>query len=224
VFDPLLTLLAAKAKSVGLVAGTAMVTTALVGGGAVAMTAVNSSNELTDETAVVETVESPSPDAGALEVSATPTVGIDPDAPEPDVTTDVDGDGLADETGLPVGFVCDDSKNHGQNVSSFASTHKGPGHGQLVSAIAQSDCGKSGDEAEAEEEAEEEAELETAEADDAAEAEQRAEQKAEKKAEKKAAQAERKAEKKAAASERKGGGKGNGGGKGKGNGKGGGRG
>jgi hypothetical protein len=216
VFDPLLTLLAAKAKSVGLVAGTAMVTTALVGGGAVAMTAVNSSNELTDETAVVETVESPSPDAGALEVSATPTVGIDPDAPEPDVTTDVDGDGLADETGLPVGFVCDDSKNHGQNVSSFASTHKGPGHGQLVSAIAQSDCGKSGDEAEAEEEAE----LETAEADDAAEAEQRAEQKAEKKA----AQAERKAEKKAAASERKGGGKGNGGGKGKGNGKGGGRG
>jgi hypothetical protein len=199
VFDPL-TLIVAKAKAVGLVAGTAMVTTALVGGGAVAMTAVNSSSDLADETAVVETVASPSPDAGALEVSATPTVGIDPEVPEADVTTDVDGDGLADETGLPVGFVCDDSKNHGQNVSSFASTHKGPGHGQLVSAIAQSDCGKSSDD-EAEEEAEE-TELETAEAEqDTVEAEQTSEQKAEKKA----AQSERKAEKKAAQSERKGG-------------------
>lgn len=142
-FDPLMTLLVAKAKAIGLVAGTALATTALVGGGAVAMTAVSSESDVEPDAAVVQQVEG----GEATEVvSATPTVGIE--EPPPASTTDPvqvdeDADGFDDVSGLPMGFVCDDSKNHGQNVSAYArSLPKGPGRGPLVSAVAKSDCGK----------------------------------------------------------------------------------
>ena len=143
-FDPLMTLLAAKAKAVGLVAGTALATTALVGGGAVAITAVSSDTELAPETSVSQDADSTQAlPAGDAAVSATPTVGIEPPAETAPVQVDSDADGLDDATGLPVGFVCDESKNHGQNVSAYArSLPQGPGRGEKVSAVAQSDCGK----------------------------------------------------------------------------------
>ena len=168
--DPLMTLLVAKAKAVSLVAGTALATTALVGGGAVAYTAVSSDTELTPETSVSQDVDStqalPADDAT---VSATPTVGIEtPTEETAPVQVDEDADGLDDATGLPMGFVCDDTKNHGQNVSAFArSLPKGPGRGQLVSAVAKSDCGKSAETVETEE-----AELEATEAEETEETEE----------------------------------------------------
>src|SRR5687768_4039822 len=104
-----------------------MVTTALVGGGAVAMTAVSDSEDLAAETAVVETVPTvEAPAAGDLQAveavttAATPTVGIEqPKAPRP----------------LPSDFTCKPELNHGQNVSAYAkSLPKGPGRGEKVSA------------------------------------------------------------------------------------------
>ena len=138
-FDPLLTLIAAKTKAVGLIAGTAMVTTALVGGGAVAMTSVSDSEDLAEETAVVSTEATPAPaDLQVVEsaTSDTPTVGIE----EPE---EEDADTPKVPRPLPSDFTCDDTKNHGQNVSAYAkSLPKGPGRGEKVSAVAQSDCGK----------------------------------------------------------------------------------
>ena len=168
--DNVLSLLAAKVKAVGLVAGTAMVTTALVGGGAVAMTTVS---DQSSRAAVTQ--------AEVLETSSdTPTVGIE--APKPRVT------------GAPM--VCDDSENHGQNMKAYVATlDKGPGRGALVSAAAQSDCGKkAGTEAE-------ETEVEVEKTD-----EQKAEEKAAREATKAAREAARdqaKADRKAAKDARK---------------------
>ena len=187
-FDPLLTLIAAKASSmgrtVGLVAGTAMVTTALVGGGAVAMTVVSSESDLQEDAAVVQTVASPAAEVVALPLAATGTVGISP-KPRPS---------------LPADFVCDDSKNHGQNVSAYAkSLPKGPGRGEKVSAVAQSDCGKADKAEETEVEAAEVEEAEEPKPDQAAKKAAQAERKAARTAERD----ERKAAKRAAAEERK---------------------
>ena len=161
-FDPLLTLIAAKTKAVGLVAGTAMVTTALVGGGAVAMTAVSDETAVVPEAAVVleDTTTAPA-DQQVVEAApaATPTVGIEEPETEP-----VDEPEKV-RPPLPADFTCDDTKNHGQNVSAYAKgLPKGPGRGEKVSAVAQSDCGKkSGEEAESTES--EEAEVEDAESE-----------------------------------------------------------
>lgn len=132
--DPLLTLLAAKAKAVGLVAGTALVTATLVGGGAVAMTAVSHDGLLDEETTVEQVVEG---EQVALP-SDTPTVGItNPEQPEVEPREDDTA-----RPPLPADFTCDESQNHGQNVSTYArSLPKGPGRGEQVSAVAQSDCG-----------------------------------------------------------------------------------
>jgi hypothetical protein len=159
VFHPVLTLLAVKAKAVGLVAGTALATSAVVGGGAMVVTSVSEETPITQE--VVENVDSESADAAnpvaegdetdtelAEELDAEPVTeleeGLDteePDVAGEDVTATAEGE-----------FVCDDSKNHGQNVSAYArSLPKGPGRGEKVSAAAQSDCGKqAGDSADAE--------------------------------------------------------------------------
>lgn len=143
--DSLLSLLVAKAKSVGLVAGTALATTALVGGGAVAVTAVSHEGEL-HEAPVLEQIEQIE-DTGST--SDSPTVGIKPPAEEDEAKT---------PPVLPSDFTCDETVNHGQNVSTYArSLPKGPGRGEKVSAVAQSDCGKT---------AGDEAELEVAEADE----------------------------------------------------------
>ena len=191
-FDPLLTLLAAKAKAVGLVAGTALATTALVGGGAVAMTAVSSETAVEDTAVVVEAEEGSAlaEQVVAVELTpaATPTVGIE--EPADDEAEGAEEDGRV-RPPLPADFVCDDSKNHGQNVSAYAkSLPKGPGRGEKVSAVAQSDCGKTAGETEEAAEAQA-AETETAEVE-AAGAEE-AEEPKPAKAEKKAAKAERKA-------------------------------
>lgn len=147
--DPLMTLLAAKVKAVGLVAGTALVTSALVGGGAVAMTAVGHDTALESSSAEQAPVTTASPSAAVVEASGKRAAGAAP-SPLPG-QVDSDSDRLDDVSGLPLGFACDDAKNHGQNVSAFAhSLPKGPGRGQLVSAVAQSDCGKAQAEAEAE--------------------------------------------------------------------------
>lgn len=210
-FDPLLTLIAAKASSmgrtVGLVAGTAMVTTALVGGGAVAMTVVSSESDLQEDAAVVQTVAE-NADVFALPMADSGTVGIDPEEPKSDKP----------RPPLPDDFTCDESKNHGQNVSAYArSLPKGPGRGEKVSAVAQSDCGKDGKDGEAGEAdvdaAEEAEEAEEPKPDQAAKKAAQAERKAARTAE----QGERKAAKKAAADERKAakGGNGKGGGKNK---------
>ena len=171
-FDPLLTLIAAKTKAVGLIAGTAMVTTALVGGGAVAMTSVSDSDDLAEETAVVSTEAAPAPaDLQVVEsaTSDTPTVGIE----EPE---EEDADTPKVPRPLPSDFTCDDTKNHGQNVSAYVKTlPQGPGRGEKVSAVAQSDCGKKAGDAEEADEAEaaesEVAETETDEVEEPARAE-----------------------------------------------------
>lgn len=120
--DPLMTLLAAKAKAVGLVAGTALVTTALVGGGAVALTSVSNDVPLATTSSASAT-----PTVGMENRSATATAGMKPaKTPVPIVT-----------------FVCDPTKNHGQNLSAYGKTlAKGPGRGQQIAAAAKSDCGK----------------------------------------------------------------------------------
>jgi len=120
-----MTLLAAKARAVGLVAGTALVTTALVGGGTVALTSVSNDAPLTSEASVVSAAATPT--AGTDQRSATATAGMKPA-----------------KTPVPVvAFTCDPTKNHGQNVSAYGKTlAKGPGRGQQISAAAKSDCGK----------------------------------------------------------------------------------
>ena len=168
-FDPLLTLIAAKTKAVGLVAGTAMITTALVGGGAVAMTAVSSEGAVDETVVVEETLDTTGSDLEAVQAvtSDTPTVGIEePEEDTPKVPRP-----------LPSDFTCDDSLNHGQNVSAYAkSLPKGPGRGEKVSAVAQSDCGKkAGEEAESTEAA-----AETEDAEDVEEVEEPKPAKAEK--------------------------------------------
>ncbi len=226
-FGPLMTLLVAKAKAVGLVAGTAMLTTALVGGGAVAMTAVSHEGEVHEDAAVSQELD-PALDPVVLEPdpSDSETVGVDdPEVPETEVPetevpeTEVPETEVPEtevpENGagvLPADFTCDETKNHGQNVSAYArSLPKGPGRGEKISAVAQSDCGKTAEDA---------TKVETAEAEEAEEP------KAAKEA--KPAKAEGKAKAKAAGAAKpakaEGKGKPAGAGKPKGKGKGGGRG
>lgn len=146
VTDPFLTLLAAKAKAVGLVAGTALATAALVGGGTVAFSAVSSEG-------AVEDVAAADADTADTSASATPTVGIGTGSGQgvenrSDTATAV----LATPSpAASVTFTCDPSKNHGQNVSAYVhSLPKGPGRGQLVSQAAKSDCGKKAGDTESE--------------------------------------------------------------------------
>ena len=137
--DTLLVLLAAKAKTVALVAGTAVVTAGAVGGGAVAVQTVSA--------------EQPSPGVAVAEdAPATPTVGTGKQGKgrgaeqrSDSATAVVTGDGASPV----VTFVCDPTRNHGQNVSAYVhSLPKGKGRGALVSSAARSDCGKGGGEAE----------------------------------------------------------------------------
>jgi hypothetical protein len=129
--NTLISLFATKAKAGALVAGTALATTAVVGGGAVVLQNVGS------EQAVSE--------AGGP-ATPTATIGIGKNGKgkgkenRSDTATAVLEGKDAPTT---VTFTCDPSKNHGQNVSSFArSLPKGAGRGEQVSQAAQSDCGK----------------------------------------------------------------------------------
>ena len=132
-----LTLLAVKAKTVALVAGTAVITAGAVGGGAVALQSVSSDAPIAAPAAAVATA------------TPTATIGIGKKGRgkgaerRSDTATAV----LTDEDAAPaVTFTCDPSKNHGQNVSAYVhSLPQGPGRGKLVSQAAQSDCGKDTD-------------------------------------------------------------------------------
>ena len=117
--DNLMTLALAKAKAVGLVAGTAMVTTALVGGGAVAMTVV--SNEKAQEVSS-SAIDLNAAAQGEQNRSDTATAVIEnkPEAPDR-------GD--------------DESNGCGATISALASAKadgtSGRDHGRAVSAAAQ---------------------------------------------------------------------------------------
>ena len=132
-----LTLLAVKAKTVALVAGTAVITAGAVGGGAVALQSVSSDAPIA------------APAAATANATPTATIGIGKKGRgkgaerRSDTATAV----LTDEDAAPaVTFTCDPSKNHGQNVSAYVhSLPQGPGRGKLVSQAAQSDCGKDTD-------------------------------------------------------------------------------
>jgi hypothetical protein len=158
VFDPLMTLLAAKAKAVGLVAGTALATSAVVGGGAVAMTAVSHETGHEDAPVVADCVDGAAtgdadvcdaPDVTATDADAAldeGEEGIEEGVTAEDVALE-DGEELDEPgTGILAGFPCpEDVKNHGEYVSSVARSKgelSGREHGARVSAAAKSDCGK----------------------------------------------------------------------------------
>jgi len=162
--EPLLTLLAAKAKVGALVVGTALATTAVLGGGGtLVLRSVSDSSPAADVAASAEPSGSPSAEpsvepsvgpsfepsvAPSVEPSVAPSVGPSV-GPSADPSADP-----ASPAGAAVPFVCDDSKTHGQNVSAYArSLPRGPGRGELVSEAARSDCGKKAGDAAAEPEA-----------------------------------------------------------------------
>lgn len=126
--DTLLSLFAARARTGALVAGTALATAALLGGGTVALQSVSSSAAVPAGTA--------KPDTGAADQGK---------AQGEQRRSDTVKAAKARRAGaLAAPFVCDPSKTHGENVSAYVHTlPKGPGRGALVSAVAQSDCGKS---------------------------------------------------------------------------------
>mgnify|MGYP000094196601 CR=1 FL=1 len=117
----LTTRLVARTKALGLVAATAMVTTALAGGGVVAVSVVSNEKPAGQQQAGVPGEQRSD--------TATATIGGKPTkSPRP---------------GKPSAPACIDAKNHGAFVSGVArSAAPGPSHGPLVSAAAKDDCGK----------------------------------------------------------------------------------
>lgn len=126
----LLTLLAVKAKTVALVAGTAAVTAGAVGGGTIALSAVSQNSAAP---------------AAAGSSAATPTATVGTRGKGAENRSDT-ATAVLNGKASPVPFAsfsCNPSLNHGQNVSNYAqSLPKGPGRGRQVSQAAQSDCGK----------------------------------------------------------------------------------
>lgn len=126
--DTLLSLLGARARTGALVAGTALATAVLLGGGTAVLQSVSSSAPAPAGTA--------KPDTGAADKDKAQGERHGSD------TAKAAKARRAGAAAAP--FVCDPSKTHGENVSAYVHTlPKGPGRGALVSAVAQSDCGKS---------------------------------------------------------------------------------
>lgn len=123
--DNLMTLAVAKAKAVGLVAGTAMVTTALVGGGAVAMTVV-SNDKAQEASASAADLRAAGEATGEESRSDTATAGIElPETPE---TPEEDGtDGCGDEVSAVAEAKTDETsgRDHGAAVSAAAQACNG---------------------------------------------------------------------------------------------------
>jgi hypothetical protein len=128
VLDHALAVAAAKAKLTGLVIAAAAIGGTAVAAGSTAF--VPSSGE---DTVTTVATESPSPEAN-VEPTVAPAAEPAPEAPAPAVTPPP----------CPA-----DVKNHGAYVSQVAhdDSVKGRDHGKLVSAAAQSDCGKTGEDA-----------------------------------------------------------------------------
>lgn len=112
--------LVARTKALGLVAATAMVTAALAGGGAVAVTVVSNEKPAGQQRAGVPGEQRS--DTATATIASKPTT-----SPRP----------------RPSAPTCTAAKNHGAFVSGVArSASPGPSHGPLVSAAAKGDCGK----------------------------------------------------------------------------------
>lgn len=110
--------LVARTKALGLVAATALVTTALAGGGVVAVTVVGNDKPVPDAVTVPGEQRSD---------TATATIGDRPAKP--------------DRPGVDAP-ECEAAETHGAFVSGVArGAAPGPSHGPLVSAAAKSDCG-----------------------------------------------------------------------------------
>lgn len=115
----LTTRLVARMKAIGLVAATAMVTTALAGGGVVAVTTVGNEKPTQHQAGIPGEKRS---DSALATIGSTPTK-----SPRP----------------KPSAPTCTAAKNHGTYVSGVArSVPPGPSHGPRVSAAAKGDCGK----------------------------------------------------------------------------------
>ena len=111
--------LVARTKALGLVAATAAVTTALAGGGVVAVTAVSNDKPVGSSVAALGEQRS---------ATATATIGSKPTKP------------AKPPAQAP---TCGAAKNHGAFVSGVAkSAAPGPSHGPKVAAAAKGDCGK----------------------------------------------------------------------------------
>jgi hypothetical protein len=124
---PLLTLLAAKARLGALVAGTALATAAVVGGGGVALQSVAAVSP--EPAPVAEKAQGAKHSQGAEKRGLAKLAKLQRDNQAPAEP-----------------FTCDPTKTHGQNVSAYVhSLPKGPGRGALVSQAAKSDCGKPAD-------------------------------------------------------------------------------
>lgn len=115
-------LLLAKAGTLSLVGATALVTTALVGGGAVAVSTVS------NETTTAAKAAAQAGQQGEAQRSATATAVLKEKPAREKPRTPI---------------ACGDAGTHGAFVSSTAqSLPKGAGRGEAVSAAARSDCGK----------------------------------------------------------------------------------
>ena len=111
--------LVARTKALGLVAATAMVTTALAGGGVVAVQVVGNEKPVGASASVPGEQRS---DTATATIADKPTKAPKPRGSAPSCAT---------------------AGNHGGYVSGIArSAPPGPSHGPAVSAAAQSDCGK----------------------------------------------------------------------------------
>jgi hypothetical protein len=124
---PFLTLLAARARLVAIVAGTALTTAAVVGGGTVAVQSVATVSP--EPAPVAEKAQGAKHGQGAEKRGLAKLAKLQRANQAPAVP-----------------FVCDPSKTHGQNISAYVhSLPTGPGRGALVSQAAKSDCGKPAD-------------------------------------------------------------------------------
>jgi len=130
----LATLLSAHAKGLA-IAGLAVAATA--GGGVAAITTVADSHSAPGQTvsAAAQNANKTDSDTVKTDASHTPDAGESSDATDAAKPT---VGAVTPTTTCPSGLT-----NHGQYVSSVAqSASPGPGHGAIVAAAAQSDCGK----------------------------------------------------------------------------------
>ena len=130
--------LAASARLGAIVAGTALVTAAVVGAGAVAVQSVVQTGSVTADPAAQPDKNKPDKKNNGQ--------GAAKRSDRANAVHDRKRAAAAAAAAVP--FVCDPTKTHGQNVSAYVhSLPKGPGRGALVSQAAKSDCGKDVDRA-----------------------------------------------------------------------------
>lgn len=120
--DNLMTLAVAKAKAVGLVAGTALVTTALVGGGAVAMTVVSNEKAQEAPVAAASAIDLQAAGEGGESRSDTATANIDRKGEDRGERRDGEGQGCGEAVSAVAEAETDETsgRDHGAAVSAAA--------------------------------------------------------------------------------------------------------